>query len=272
MNKKQWLAMAAGSAFAMSSLSVTAFANANTYVVKPGDTYYKIAHAKHQPLTVLQAINTSSKLHPGQTIHLATPHVVKPGESVWKIAHTYGVKVSDIVRWNHLANPNKIYAGRTLWLDLSRAQRPHAEARVSAASTHSVAPRAAAPAKPGVTGSDVAAYAKQFVGAPYQWGGTSRAGFDCSGLVYTVYSHFGIDLPRTAAAQHSAGAPVSKSDLKPGDLVFFDTNGSTYSHVGIYLGDDQFISATSSHGVKICDLNNPYYWGPHYTGAVDPLA
>jgi peptidoglycan endopeptidase LytE len=276
MPKKQWLAMAAGSAFAMSSLTVTAFAAANTYVVKPGDTFYKIARATHQPYTVLQAINTpNGSLHPGQVLHLATPHVVKPGETVWKIARMYGLNEADIVRWNHLANPNVIYAGRTLWLDLSRAHTSRTRtgaARLSGGSSQPEAPRAAAPAKPEVTGSDVAAYARQFVGAPYQWGGTSSAGFDCSGLVYTVYAHFGIMLPRKAADQHAVGTPVSKSNLKPGDLVFFNTNGSAYSHVGIYLGNGKFISATTSHGVTISDLDNPYYWGPRYTGAVDPLA
>ncbi len=121
------------------------------------------------------------------------------------------------------------------------------------------------------TGQEVVVYAQRFVGTPYVWGGESPTGFDCSGLVQTVYRHFGVRLPRTAAQQHAATMPVSPQTLQPGDLVFFDTTGATYSHDGIYIGHGQFLSATSSRGVRIANLNDPYYWGVRFTGATHPL-
>ncbi|WP_274432709.1 C40 family peptidase [Alicyclobacillus sp. ALC3] len=121
------------------------------------------------------------------------------------------------------------------------------------------------------TGQEVVVYAQRFLGTPYVWGGESPTGFDCSGLVQTVYRHFGVCLPRTAAQQHAATMPVSVQTLQPGDLVFFDTTGATYSHDGIYIGHGQFLSATSSRGVRIADLHDPYYWGVRFTGATHPL-
>lgn len=123
-----------------------------------------------------------------------------------------------------------------------------------------------------VSGQDIVNYAKQFIGAPYVYGGESASGFDCSGLVQTVFQHFNISLPRTAAEQAQVGRVISKSDLQPGDLVFFNTTGAAFSHVGIYVGNGQFTSATTSKGVRICDVNSPYYWGARFTRATNPQA
>ena len=123
-----------------------------------------------------------------------------------------------------------------------------------------------------VRGQQIATYATQFLGVPYRWGGESTAGIDCSGLIQAVYRHFNIALPRTAAEQAQVGKKVSKTSLQPGDLVFFNTTGSPYSHAGIYLGQGEFISATSSHGVVVSKLDGSQYWGPRYTGATHPFA
>ncbi|GAX88511.1 C40 family peptidase [Effusibacillus lacus] len=112
--------------------------------------------------------------------------------------------------------------------------------------------------------SSVVDIAKKYVGVPYAWGGTSPKGFDCSGFVNYVFAQNGVQLPRTAAEIYKLGTPVT--ELQPGDLVFHTTYAPGASHVGIYVGDNQFISATSSSGVKIVPLNNPY-WGPRYIGA-----
>lgn len=134
-------------------------------------------------------------------------------------------------------------------------------------------PTAQAPArKASDTRQQIVDYAEKFIGTPYEMGGESASGFDCSGLVQTVYKHFNISLPRTAAEQAQVGQTVSKDNLQAGDLVFFNTDGQADSHVGIYVGNGQFISATSSKGVRITDLNDPYYWGPRYCGSTDPLA
>ena len=112
-------------------------------------------------------------------------------------------------------------------------------------------------------GQQVVAYAKQFLGVPYVYGGNGPNSFDCSGFTTYVYRHFGYTLNRTATGQLSNGVSVSKSQLQPGDLVFFKDGGSKpVSHVGIYIGNGQFIHAsTSTYEVRINDLNSGYYAG-----------
>ena len=112
----------------------------------------------------------------------------------------------------------------------------------------------------------IIATAKQYIGVPYVWGGSTPSGFDCSGFVQYVFARHGITLPRTSAAQYTAGKWVSKSDLRPGDLVFYNTSGSGVSHLGIYIGNGQFIHASSSKGVMISDMSNSY-WSARYYGA-----
>lgn len=116
------------------------------------------------------------------------------------------------------------------------------------------------------TQSDVVSIAKNYIGVPYKWGGTSSSGFDCSGFVQYVFKKAGIDLPRTSGQQFQVGKPVSQSQLSQGDIVFFHTYKSGPSHVGIYVGDGKFIQA-SSDGVMISLVNGPYYWGARYYGA-----
>ena len=106
----------------------------------------------------------------------------------------------------------------------------------------------------------------QYVGVPYWFGGTTPRGFDCSGFTRYVFSAVGVDLPRMADSQYGVGRSVSVDRLQPGDLVFFETYESGPSHVGIYIGNSQFISATSSRGVVVADLFG-YYWGERYLGA-----
>ena len=104
-------------------------------------------------------------------------------------------------------------------------------------------------------------YAKQCLGVPYVYGGNGPNSFDCSGFTTYVYRHFGYTLNRTATGQLSNGVSVSKSELQPGDLVFFKDGGSKpVSHVGIYIGGGQFIHAsTSTYEVRINDLTSGYY-------------
>ena len=113
----------------------------------------------------------------------------------------------------------------------------------------------------------IIATAKTCLGVPYVWGGESMSGFDCSGLVQYVYAKHGISLGRTVSRQYEAGTYVSKSKLQPGDLVFFQNTYKTgLSHVGIYIGDGEFIHSSSSNGVMISKLSNSY-WSQHYYGA-----
>ena len=113
---------------------------------------------------------------------------------------------------------------------------------------------------------EILATAKQYIGVPYVWGGSTPSGFDCSGYVQYVYRLHGYTLPRTSKEQFATGSWVSKSNLQAGDLVFFNTSGNGVSHVGIYIGNDQFIHASSSKGVMISYLSNSY-WDARYYGA-----
>jgi len=105
-----------------------------------------------------------------------------------------------------------------------------------------------------------------YQGVPYVFGGTTPNGFDCSGFTRYVFAQAGIYLPRSADEQYEVGRAVSYSRLQAGDLVYFSTYESGASHVGIYLGNGQFISATSSRGIAIARLYSGY-WGDRYIGA-----
>ena len=119
-----------------------------------------------------------------------------------------------------------------------------------------------------VTGDQIVAKAKQYLGVPYEWGGTDPSGFDCSGFVYYVFRSLGLSISRTQATMYKQGNPISKDELKPGDLVFFqNTYKEGISHVGIYVGDGQFIhSPSSGKVVSYADLYSNYYI-EHYYGA-----
>jgi len=113
------------------------------------------------------------------------------------------------------------------------------------------------------TGSSVVAYARQYIGCRYVYGGTTPNGFDCSGFTQYVYKHFGVNLNRTAAAQYSNGKPVTS--LQVGDLVMFGKSG--INHVGIYIGGNSFVhAANKQQGVRIDSLSTGYY-KTNYVGA-----
>lgn len=109
-------------------------------------------------------------------------------------------------------------------------------------------------------------YALEQLGVPYVWGGTTPRGFDCSGFVQYVYNKAGLSLPRCADTQYEVGQVISVNHLRPGDLVFFSTYEPGPSHVGIYLGDGNFVHASSNTGISITPLFTGYY-GPRYIGA-----
>ena len=118
----------------------------------------------------------------------------------------------------------------------------------------------------------VITYALSLQGVPYRYGKDSpEEGFDCSGFVKHVYEKQGITLPRTVRDMASSLPQISKNDVHSGDLVFFNTSGKSFSHVGIYVNDDKFVHAPSQRTGKVLvsSLKN-HYWHKHYTGARRP--
>ena len=131
------------------------------------------------------------------------------------------------------------------------------------AACSSPAPRSVPPvaSRAGGDVSQVLRIARRQVGVPYRYGGRSpRTGFDCSGLVYYSHAQAGISVPRTTRDLYRRATPVSRTRLRPGDLVFFRVNTPRVGHVGIYLGDGRFVHAPSAgKRVAIESMSNPYW-------------
>ncbi len=126
-----------------------------------------------------------------------------------------------------------------------------------------VTPQSDTVVAPPPTHGGVVAIAMSQLGTPYVWGGAAPGGFDCSGLVMWAYAQVGVSLPHSTYALFAMGVPISRDELQPGDLVFFDGVG----HVGIYIGGDQFIHAPHTGDVvKISSLDDPWY-SAEYVGA-----
>lgn len=116
-------------------------------------------------------------------------------------------------------------------------------------------------------GKDLGIFSQKFIGVPYQWGGSSPSGFDCSGFIYYIFNQNGILIPRMADEQFNVGLVINPSELQVGDLVFFSTYEPGPSHTGMYIGNDQFIHASSAAGkVIVTALSKPYYQA-RYLGA-----
>lgn len=109
---------------------------------------------------------------------------------------------------------------------------------------------------------------QNYIGVPYLWGGTTPSGFDCSGFVYFMFNKHGVNIARSTSSNlYTQGTAITKSKLQPGDLVFYAVNSpGVISHVGFYVGNNKFISATSSNGIQVVSLDNTY-WSKYYVGA-----
>ncbi len=145
---------------------------------------------------------------------------------------------------------------------LSQQRQAQSLDTTSATATSAGVAEVASPA-PAARYGGVVGIAMQYLGVPYVWGGASPSGFDCSGLIMYAYAQIGVSLPHHAASQYGMGSPVSKDQLAPGDLVFFNGLG----HAGIYIGGGQFIHAPHSGDVvKISNLSDSWY-ASTYVGA-----
>lgn len=185
-------------------------------------------------------------------------YTVKQGDSLWRIASTYGVSIEEISKENPGLNPDKLAIGQKLNLpSLSAAEKPDSRGGDRTVSLN-------------CTADEFVEYAEEYIGVPYAYGGTTPDGFDCSGFTQYVVEHFGGYLPHSSREQYHYGVKIEKEDLQPGDLVFFEASDDSkeIGHVGIYIGDGQFIHAPQSGGsVEISNLSNVYF-DRYYYGAI----
>lgn len=144
--------------------------------------------------------------------------------------------------------------------------QPSRSTSTSSTAKKSATTASTAAAKPASKASAVIATGKQYIGVNYVYGGTTPSGFDCSGFTQYVFAKNGINLPRVSRDQFKVGTSVSFNNLQAGDLVFFSlAKNGVVDHVGIYVGNSQFLNASSSKGVTIYTLGA--YWKSAFVGA-----
>ncbi|RID82707.1 peptidoglycan endopeptidase [Mesobacillus zeae] len=251
-------------------------ANVKIHTVQKGDSLSKIASKYRVTVAKLMEWNRlkNTIIYPGQKLSVsgkssgssnpAPKPPVKPvappagtatykvqgGDSLSRIAIQFNVTVRDLKAWNGLKS-DVIYVGQTL--------------KVSAAGA--VIPPSNKPSVPadGNIGTAAIAQAKAVMGTPYVWGGSQPGGFDCSGLIYYSFTKAGKSIGRLSAeGYYNRSSYVSKP--QPGDLVFFEnTYKKGISHIGIYLGNNEFIHANTGVGVAVSSLNSSYY-KKHFEG------
>ena len=245
-----------------------------THVVRKGDTLGKIARAHHVSVATIQAANGLEGTH----LSVGTKLLLPGGK-----AHSERRKASEgkgkpvIVREStpaeepppgaqlSLADPQGSTPSTHAWKPPTEAELAELARPSKAADT--VAPAiAAAPDAPEARKADesikdrLLRVARRMLAVPYRFGGTTLWGLDCSGFVQKTFAFLNLDLPRSAREQFREGAKVAKADLSPGDLVFFRTYAEYPSHVGIYLGDNRFVHASSrERKVTVESLDTPYY-------------
>ncbi len=230
----------------------------NMYAMKPFVTVITKEQITKTETIVFKTVYEDTKTLNKGTVKVKTPGVNGTNEVTSEITKENGTVVAtNVINTVVVSEPqNQVALKGTKTATLYAANRS-----LSGAIGRTVAFAAA--------GSDIVSYSKKFLGVPYVRGGSTPNGFDCSGFTQYVMGHFGGSIPRTTSGQYGSGAKISKSELKPGDLVFFKPSaGSTrISHVGIYIGGGKFIhSPQPGENVKISDLSSSYNV-THYYGA-----
>jgi LysM repeat protein len=236
------------------------------HIVKKGDTLLSLSKKYSIPVSELKDINNlgSTKIRIGQKVLLKRTwprtYTVKRGDNIWKIARRFNINPDELKDINDLetdllkpgqriilepdAEPEKPKTHEAL---LSQEHIKEEIEKVSGSEEYSLKEK-------------LILFAKKLLNIPYRFGGSSLLGIDCSAFVQKVYGFIGINLPRSAREQFFEGNSVDKEELSIGDLVFFRTYASFPSHVGIYLGNNLFIHASSrDKKVKIDSLETPYY-------------
>jgi peptidoglycan endopeptidase LytF/peptidoglycan endopeptidase LytE len=174
-----------------------------------------------------------------------------------------------------LNNPDRLALGLTLTIPAGGAQAAQQVITRNLAVPGAQTPPASAsiaPVPSSSLGETISSISSRYIGYRYVFGGTTPAGFDCSGLVYYVFAQSGRPISRGMWGQYAAGPHPSRGDLRPGDIVFFqNTYMAGLSHNGIYIGGGQFINAVDERsGVRVASLSDPY-WAARWFGATRVL-
>jgi len=272
------------------------------HTVKSGESLWKIAKKYGVSIADIKRLNNLGKkavIHKGMVLvikketvmiprKIKKVYIVKRGDTLWKIAKRNGVKIADIKKWNKLGKKLVLKKGMKLTLyipnkELLKTDRLKKKSRVRVAkakkSKHTrIASKRHHRRDPMSIFNDnhhnnaeVIRIAKRYLGRRYVWGAEGPNSFDCSGFTqYVMRKSKGIKIPRVSRRQAYYGKYVSRRNLKPGDLIFFDTSRRRrgyVNHVGIYIGNNKFIHASSArHRVVITSLERPFYksrfkWG-----------
>ena len=194
-----------------------------------------------------------------QTQEETRRYTVRQGDTISGIAQSFNLGVKDITAANRLANSNKLSVGQVLVIPAEN--KTFSETQAAVASTQTVNKADLNPPANLDARERLVEAGFNLLGVRYRYGGTSeKTGLDCSALVKNLFEKLGFTLPRSSREQYKEGEKVAKEDLQKGDLVFFSSGGKTPTHVGIYIGDNQFLHAASkAKKVIISDLSKTWY-------------
>ena len=262
------------------------------YKVKKGDTLISIAKKFHMKIEDLIKINHGLKkrsvLSINQEINVYAPkkvlkkrkkqtkYVVKKGDTVWSIAKRFHLTVNEFKLLNPKVKIRALREGDVVNISKDKAiklakLKQKRKKRLSGVLARFQKSHPVTSNYSDASANRVVRYAKRFLGTPYVWGASSGRAFDCSGFTQYVFKHAkGRLIPRISRRQAYYGMYVSRRNLRPADLVFFDTSRRRrgyVNHVGIFIGNQKFIHASSAkHRVVITSLNKPFYsqrfmWG-----------
>ena len=239
------------------------------HLVKKGDTLSSISHKYSISVIELRELNElskSAKLKNGQKLLVKSAgpkiYTVKKGDNIWRIAKKYNIDAEELMEINEMDSPS-LKTGQKLYLEEDQSV-------INELQNNEILTKNMEEELKNIPKSDefieksiqekLSLFAKKLLNIPYKFGGNSILGIDCSAYVKKVYGLLGMDLPRTAREQFNEGEAIEKEELSIGDLVFFRTYASFPSHVGIYLGNNLFIHASSKgRKVKVDNLEAPYF-------------
>ena len=258
------------------------------YTVEEGDTVGGLATeyniSSSSVIWSNPGLEDENSLSPGQSLRIPMSdgivYDVQPGDTLSDIASRFDVDVQTIidVPANNLASADSIAENQTIFVPGGTMPEPVATPTPEPVATPEPtepepAPVPTPPSDSSGVGARAVELARSRTGSPYVPGGAGPSGFDCSGLVFWVYSQLGYSVPRAAPDQYAWTTPVSQSDMQPGDLVFFTNTYSSaqwITHVGIYVGGGGVIMAVDEGDIVREVSLGEAYWSEHFAAAGRP--